>query len=390
MKRPQGMFGPVGHLLHEGRRQSVRPGGRRHIAHTGPADKAVAPAAQGDGQQQGSAASGQMTVDIRPRKPVRQRFQIQRLPDCPGHSRGQQTVVQKILPLIPYFPPVFRSAALVRQNGVGEETTLTFRAEIFSEAIGKTTNTVKSISYTWKEGGSTTAQTGGTSIPAQTSWNGRLKGDTDAGFSAAKSFTLDLMITDAVTTTHLSVPLNSGVPVLDIYRRETTAGAAVNKRWERGALDVGGMIYMDNKSLLDFFYPVNSIYISYSHTDPGTLFGGTWQRITNAFLWAAGAGDSIGDTGGEKTHTLTADELPKLSGNARFRDIDLTDSNTILDAGGILSKSTDEWSGTHGSLTTENKASGYKRNILNINIGGGEAHNNMPPYVQVSIWRRTA
>lgn len=303
-------------------------------------------------------------------------------------SRGQQTVVQKILTLIPYFPPVLRSVSLTRKNGVGEETTLTFRAEIFTEAIGKTTNKVDSISYTWKEGD--TFRTGATAIPAQTSWSGKLKGDTDAGFSASKSFTLDLMISDMVTTKHFTIPLDSGVPVLDVYRKGTTAGAAVNKRWEHGALDVGGMIYMDNKSLLDFFYPVNSVYISYSHTNPGTLFGGTWQRITNAFLWAAGASDSIGATGGEKTHTLTADELPKLSGGALFRDIDLGDSNLLLQTSGIFSKSTTAWEGTHAALTTEDKTSGYLRNRLGLDFGGDKAHNNMPPYVQVSIWRRTA
>lgn len=157
-----------------------------------------------------------------------------------------------------------------------------------------------------------------------------------------------------------------------------------------GTLNVGGEIYMNGKALVDYFYPVNSVYISYSHTNPGTLFGGTWQRITNAFLWAAGASDSIGATGGEKTHTLTADELPKLSGGALFRDIDLGDSNLLMQTSGVFSKSTTAWEGTHAALTTEDKTSGYLRSRLGLDFGGDKAHNNMPPYVQVSIWRRTA
>ncbi len=168
-------------------------------------------------------------------------------------SRGQQTVVQKLLTLIPYTPPVLRSASLVRQNGVGEETTLTFRAGIFTDPIGKTTNAVKSVSYTWQEGSTVTA--GATAIPAGTSWSGLLLGDTDAGFSPSKSFTLVLSITDAVTTTRHTLPLNSGVPVMDAYRKGTTSGLGVNKRWAQGGLDVSGMIYMDDEALSALFAP---------------------------------------------------------------------------------------------------------------------------------------
>ena len=190
-------------------------------------------------------------------------------------SRGQQTVVQKLLTLIPYTPPVLRSASLVRQNGVGEETTLTFRAGIFTDPIGKTTNAVKSVSYTWQEGSTVTA--GATAIPAGTSWSGLLLGDTDAGFSPSKSFTLVLSITDAVTTTRHTLPLNSGVPVMDAYRKGTTSGLGVNKRWAQGGLDVSGMIYMDDEALSALFAPA------------GHGLGGTGVWVTNL--------DTLVDTG---------------------------------------------------------------------------------------------
>ena len=116
-------------------------------------------------------------------------------------------------------------------------------------------------------------------------------------------------------------------------------------------------------------YPVNSIYISYSHTSPAALFGGTWTRIENRFLWAVDPNGTIGQTGGAKTHTLTVDEMPSHNhwGPARF-------SYSAI-------------SGTHPSATETST----KTNLIQTNnTGGGEAHNNMPPYVQVSIWRRTA
>lgn len=120
------------------------------------------------------------------------------------------------------------------------------------------------------------------------------------------------------------------------------------------------------QNLLDYIYPVGSIYLSYSHVSPASLFGGTWVRIENAFLWGVDSSGTIGQTGGAKTHTLTVNELPShthgsvYSGNASG-----TKAHAWLASGGSAM--------AYGTVAT----------------GEGAAHNNMPPYVQVSIWRRT-
>jgi hypothetical protein len=136
-------------------------------------------------------------------------------------------------------------------------------------------------------------------------------------------------------------------------------------RWTRiaNSVDAWGAWFSD--ALIA--YPVGSIYIAYSHTNPGTLFGGTWERITNAFLWAADASGTIGQTGGEKTHTLTTAELPKHTHGAVYSQ------NAAGDK-------TQAWFST----------SGDKLAYGTVEAGGGQPHNNMPPYIQVSIWRRTA
>lgn len=126
------------------------------------------------------------------------------------------------------------------------------------------------------------------------------------------------------------------------------------------------------QSLLDHIYPINSIYISYSHTNPGNLFGGTWVRITNAFLWATDANGTIGQTGGESEVKLTTKELPAHSHN--------------ISAANTASGSTS----AQNKLRYNNDASSYVGTIASNNTGSGEAHNNMPPYIQVSVWRRTA
>lgn len=118
-------------------------------------------------------------------------------------------------------------------------------------------------------------------------------------------------------------------------------------------------------SIFDAIYPVGSIYLAYNHTNPGTLFGGTWTRITNAFLWATTSSGTIGQTGGERTVTLTEAQLPAHDHGGTY-----TNAGTAR---------------THAWLASGGSAMGYDT----VEAGGGEAHNNMPPYIQVSVWRRT-
>ena len=124
---------------------------------------------------------------------------------------------------------------------------------------------------------------------------------------------------------------------------------------------------IDRGQLLDLVYPVGSIYIAYHHTSPAELFGGTWTRMQDCFLWACAASESIGETGGEKTHVLTVNEMPSHRHDVAY-------------------------AGTSGNSygfadSTSASSSGMKRTSY---TGGGAAHNNMPPYVSVAVWRRTA
>lgn len=64
------------------------------------------------------------------------------------------------------------------------------------------------------------------------------------------------------------------------------------------------------KDIINIVYPVGSIYMSVNSTSPASLFGGTWERIKDRFLLAAGDTYSAGSTGGEAQHTLTVDEMP--------------------------------------------------------------------------------
>jgi len=128
-------------------------------------------------------------------------------------------------------------------------------------------------------------------------------------------------------------------------------------------------------------YPVNSIYISYSHTSPAELFGGTWSRVIDTstgagvFLYGCTSAGVIGETGGEAAHTLTADEMP-----AHDHEIYITGSTGTTGGVNYLYAS---------GMAVRQPTSG--RNIhMTRGAGNSAAHNNIPPFIKVSIWRRIA
>ncbi len=122
------------------------------------------------------------------------------------------------------------------------------------------------------------------------------------------------------------------------------------------------------KSILDCFFPVGSIILRYDHADPNTMYPGTtWVRIYGAFPWFTDENGEIGLTGGERNHTLTVNELPvHTHGSVYSGNVEGTKTHAWIASGGS--------SMAYGTVET----------------GGGQAHNNMPPYIQISAWRRTA
>ncbi len=129
--------------------------------------------------------------------------------------------------------------------------------------------------------------------------------------------------------------------------------------------------------ILGLVYPVGSIYMSINNVSPVTLFGGKWVQIQGRFLLGASDVYKANTTGGEATHTLTANEMPEhahymASGNSGG------DSTWTPDAGSYLVD----------SVTTDKTT--YWAQIGMNNAGGSAAHNNMPPYLVVYMWRRLA
>lgn len=104
-----------------------------------------------------------------------------------------------------------------------------------------------------------------------------------------------------------------------------------------------------------------------------TLFGGTWVQIKDRFLLASGTTYKAGATGGEATHTLTESEMPSHN-HAVYTPNDGAADHSA--PGNYPDGTSDSTYYAVGSYTSS--------------AGGGTAHNNMPPYLAVYVWKRTA
>ncbi|MGI6117844.1 MAG: phage baseplate protein [Bilifractor sp.] len=125
---------------------------------------------------------------------------------------------------------------------------------------------------------------------------------------------------------------------------------------------------------LESVYPVGAIYISTVSTSPATLFGfGTWEAIEGKFLLASSDTYTAGSTGGEATHTLTGAEMPAHSHRVKGWAYKVTPVTTS-------SQTAPTW-----PITQHDNYSG--RTDM---AGSTQPHNNMPPYLAVYMWKRTA
>ena len=114
--------------------------------------------------------------------------------------------------------------------------------------------------------------------------------------------------------------------------------------------------------ILNAIYPIGVIVCGAKPTV------GTWEKVVGRFLLGSSSSHKAGSTGGEETHKLTINEMP-------------AHSHTIS-----------EGNGTPGSQWSLNAVQyGGRSTTMGTNsTGGGQAHNNMPPYLSVDMWRRTA
>lgn len=115
---------------------------------------------------------------------------------------------------------------------------------------------------------------------------------------------------------------------------------------------------------------VGEIVITTDNASPASNYGGTWEQIKDVFLLAAGDTYTAGSTGGEATHTLTLSEMPSHSHTFT------TAAGEVWNEGDFIMRGSVESSNHIDNSTSR--------------VGGDVAHNNMPPYLAVYVWKRIA
>ena len=139
---------------------------------------------------------------------------------------------------------------------------------------------------------------------------------------------------------------------------------------------------------VDAMYPIGSIYISATMSTAAqvqTAFGGTW------IAWGEGKVpvgvdssqtefNTVEKTGGEKTHTLTIAEMPSHDHNVQKTGA--PQSELVLTPHG-------SWNdfGLAGNAVGSGNWH-WQKGVPPQ--GGGQAHNNLPPYITCYMYKRTA
>ena len=158
--------------------------------------------------------------------------------------------------------------------------------------------------------------------------------------------------------------------------------------------------------MVDLIYPIGRGFIDFTDTDYSNWLGLTWEReLVGTFPVGYNPNDtsfnSIGKTGGEKEHTLTTNEMPSHTHTQNAHTHTQNAHNHTYSAssryGGNGAGSAQAMWGcgdsTYGSATgtmSSTTATNQNTTATNQNTGGGQAHNNLPPYQVVSYWKRVA
>ena len=127
-------------------------------------------------------------------------------------------------------------------------------------------------------------------------------------------------------------------------------------------------------SNFDKVYPVGSIYISTSSTNPSAIYGGTWERYGQGKT-LVGLNESetefstVNKIGGEKTHTLTISEMPRHTHSL------------------YMNSGTDDLSRGFWLVQDAVPVSTSRANITEYE-GWSQPHNNLQPYITVYMWKR--
>lgn len=298
-------------------------------------------------------------------------------------TRNRSAVKTITLATVDYRSPTISIDGIeINTSGVA---TIDISGTWFKGSFGKVSNDI-TVSYRYKSN-SSSSWGSWTTIPNVT------KNDdgtfsvtvTKNGLSYTETYNFEARVQDAINTVSSKEYIAKSLPVFDWSSDDFNFNVPVSVLAPTDSNNPTTKQYVDNlvstlteqyASIIDIVYPVGSIYMSVNAADPSKLFSGTaWEKLEGRFLLGSSSTYTNGSTGGEATHTLTANEMPKhahymASGNGGGEDTWTPDAGSYL----------------VNSVTSE-KNTWWAQLGMN-NAGGSAAHNNMPPYLAVNMWKR--
>lgn len=204
-------------------------------------------------------------------------------------------------------------------------------------------------------------------------------------WTTPRDWTASEVVTASIMNTHVRDNLNAlrggGVAItsqaaLDfVYASSATqlarVAAGTAKQYPR--IDAAGTGWEFGNPLADA-WPIGAVFIAVVATNPATLLGfGTWEAFaTGRMLVGIDAGqtefDTVEETGGAKTHALIEAELP-----AHVHTVSVTSDSAPA-----------------GTARAAGSNNAQTATFDTGSVGSGTAHNNLPPYIVVYMWKRTA
>lgn len=302
-------------------------------------------------------------------------------------TRNRSAVKTITLAAIDYRSPTISIDGIeINTSGVA---TIDISGTWFKGSFGKVSNDI-TVSYRYKAN-SSSSWGSWTTIPNVT------KNDdgtfsvtvTKNGLSYTETYNFEARVQDAINTVSSKEYIAKSLPVFDWSSDDFNFNVPVSVLAPTDSNNPTTKQYVDNQlgglrntvntltekfaSIIDIVYPVGSIYMSVNATDPSKLFSGTaWEKLEGRFLLGSSSTYANGATGGEATHTLTAVEMPTHRHSIYYPNAGgpYGDANISYPEGSGVNKT---W-----------QAEMCKTEIA----GDGVAHNNMPPYLVVNMWKR--
>lgn len=329
-------------------------------------------------------------------------------------SRGRVSAEASVsITVTAYSPPYFNSSLSQRclSNGTLDDDGTYIHALVsfgYSTCGGK--NTLKtSVQYKqvsaeqWTDAGVTFAANtvfiyGKGQISTETSY--------DVRYTLEDAFS-SISVQEIVSTAAVVMDFKSGgkgVAIGKVSESDNTFEVAEN--WD---VKVYGMLLKEYiQQFAKTMYPVGSIYLSVSSTNPSTYFGGTWVawgsgRVPVGINTSDSNFNAVEKTGGASAVTLTASQMPShthtFTGSSTTTNSAGGHTHNIgrdTDGGSGSSRYTVHKAGASGAQgTSPTSSAGAHTHTLtpkgkNANTGGGGSHTNLQPYIVCYMWKRTA